>query len=161
MLPILMCGLAVLLPTEDVIRGAVCRSATAWGVSRVQPALGERHRVRSCPLRCRATAAQGKAAVLGSCEARPVLRSIEKANSLAEDGIVRVPVDLAAVEEMRGIFQHLRETTGNQFRRCAPTWGSVSRSGARDNIMWTEEIPCSVEASNFRLADGLDEVYDV
>lgn len=149
----LMCSLMVLVATEDMSRGAsgVLCFAPAW------PVLGVRERARSCPLRCRVVAHSRKAELAEG----PGLRSIETANSLAEDGIVRVPVDLAAVEEMQALFQQLRETTGNQFRRCAPTWGPVCRSGARDNIMWTEEIPCSVEASNFCLADGVDEVYDV
>ena len=153
----LMCSLMVLVAMEDMTRGASgvpCFAPAA-------PVLGVRERARSCPLRCRAVARSRKAELAEGRDPKPSLRSIETANSLAEDGIVRVSVDLAAVEEMQALFQQLRETTGNQFRRCAPTWGPVCRSCARDNIMWTEEIPCSVEASNFCLADGVDEVYDV
>ena len=108
---------------------------------------------------CRINSSAAPVAPKSTVQAR--LRSIAAENSLADDGIVRVPVDTAMVDEMLAAFQQLRETTGNQFRRCAPAWGPVSRMGARENIMWTEEIPCSVEASNFRLADGADEVYDV
>ena len=111
-----------------------------------------------CALRCRAAPEAAPAEAKSSEQA---LASILAEDSLAKDGIVRVPVDTAMVDEMLAAYQQLRKTTGNQFRRCAPARGPVSRSGARENIMWTEEIPCSVEASNFRLADGTDEVYDV
>jgi hypothetical protein len=90
-----------------------------------------------------------------------VLRSISVPDALAQDGIVSVPVQAAAVDRMQAVLEHLRQTTGNQFRRCAPVRAPVSRAGARANIQWTEEIPYFVEASNFRLADGSGEVYDV
>lgn len=95
------------------------------------------------------------------CAAAPVLRPIGVPQTLAEDGIVSVPVSETMVDEMQQIFNQLRETAGNQFRRCAPVRGPVSRAGARDNIRWTEEIPSNVEASGFRLAAQEAEVYDV
>ncbi len=90
-----------------------------------------------------------------------VLRSISVPDALSQDGIVSVPVQAAAIDRMQALLEHLRQTTGNQFRRCAPVRAPVSRAGARANIQWTEEIPYFVEASNFRLADGTGEVYDV
>ena len=108
----------------------------------------------------RCAAAVPAAAAAGRVH-RGILRGISAPGALAEDGIVSVPVCTAAVDEMQAVLDRLRQTTGNQFRRCAPVRGPVSRAGARDNIMWTEEIPCNVEASNFRLADGAGEVYDV
>lgn len=106
----------------------------------------------------KATVAETASAAVSRGE---VLRCISGPHTLAEDGIVSVPVCISSVDEMQSIFEELRTTTGNQFRRCAPVRAPVSRAGARDNIKWTEEIPCYVEASNFRLADGSEEVYDV
>ena len=93
--------------------------------------------------------------------ASAVLRPIGTKHALAEDGIVSVQVDAAMVDEMQRVFEDLRATTGNQFRRCGPVRAPVSRAGARENILWTEQVPCDVEASNFRLADSPAEVYDV
>lgn len=114
-------------------------------------------------LRCTAVA-PGKTdqALKASLAGAPgILRPISIPGSLAEDGIVSVPVDTEMVDEMVEMFEQLRKTTGNRFRRCGPVEAPVSRAGARENVLWTEQIPCDVEASNFRLTDGPREVYDV